>query len=233
MPPQQPPKKSKAGVIVLSVVLVAAIAGGAWYFLGSGGGGAVSDDTKGYKLVAPANVDDFKQNPKYKQKPFTDTSRKEVEAAGVKNPTQVGMGYQGGDPTNPLAGKSVDFQGFYGEIADPEKTVDGYFAQAKLSAAKDSSDVEAELIGSPKEISPSGFKGAVMKCQELKLKTKKSTTPGPKELTLPVCIWADYSTLAVVSAIDNGAVLTGKTGYTLEQNAEFTAKLYKSARVKK
>ncbi|MCX5152971.1 hypothetical protein OG914_02915 [Streptomyces sp. NBC_00291] len=233
MPPQQPPKKSKAGVIVLSVVLVAAIAGGAWYFLGSGGAGAVSDDTKGYKLVAPANVDDFKQNPKYNKPEFTDEERQKAEAAGIKGPNKVSMGYQSGDPSNPLSIKTIDFQGFYGEIASPEKTIDGYFALAKLNAAKGSKDATAELIGTPKEISPKGFEGAVMKCQEIKLSSKKTTGLGPKEVVAPVCIWGDFSTVGIVTTVDFAAVMSGKTGYTLEQNADLAAKLYNTSRVKK
>ncbi|MGW6943766.1 hypothetical protein ACWGF3_32825 [Streptomyces xanthophaeus] len=235
MPPQQPPKKSKTGLIVVSsVVAVALIAAGGWYFLGSGSSsGNVSADTKGYKLVAPETVDDFKKDPKYTEPTFKDTEKKELEAAGMKDPQQVGMNYQSGDPKNPLSAKGINFKGYYGELADPEKTVDGYFAMAKLNAAKDSKEAEVELIGSPKTINPAGFKGAVLKCQEIKVTPKDTTAKGPKDLTLPVCIWGDYSTLSMVTATDLASVLAGKPGYTLEQTAEFAAKLYNTARVKK
>ncbi|MEW2138663.1 hypothetical protein AB0892_19040 [Streptomyces sp. NPDC005409] len=232
-----PPKKSKAGVIVGVVVAVAVIAGGGWYFLqGGGAGGDIAADTKGYKLVAPESVDDFKKDPKYKAKPFTDSDKKEAEAVGVKNPTQVGMEYKAGDPSNPLSAKVLQFTGVYGEIADPEKAVDAYFAEAKRSTVKDDKDGVAELIGSPKAMTPAGFKGAVMKCQELKLTPKKSsstTAPQIKEITIPLCIWGDYSTLTVVSASDLAAVLGGGKGYTMEQTSELAAKLYNTARVKK
>ncbi|MCJ1677336.1 hypothetical protein MTF65_08280 [Streptomyces sp. APSN-46.1] len=233
--PQQP-KKSKAGVVIAVVVAVAVIAGGGWYFLGGGGaGGSVSADTKGYKLVAPESVDDFKKNPEYKEPDFSDKDRKEAEAAGVKNPVQVGMDYRSGDPKNPLSAKGVNFKGVYGELADPEKSVDANFAMAKVNASKDSKEFTAELVGSPKEMSPAGFKGAVMKCQEVKM-TSKKTDPsykGPKEMTVPVCIWGDYSTLSMVTATDVASLLAGRPGYTLEQTAEITAKLYNTARVKK
>lgn len=237
MPGQQPPKKSKAGVVIGVVVAVAVVAGAGWYFTkGGGAGGSVAADTKGYKLVAPETVNDFKKNPKYdeKSKPFTDKDRKEAEAAGVKNPAQVAMEYQSGDPNNPLSAKGLSFKGIYGELADPEKSVDAYFAMAKLNASKDSKEFTAELVGSPKEMSPAGFKGAVMKCQEVKLTSTKTdpTYKGPKEMTLPICIWGDYSTLSMVSASDVASLLAGKPGYTLEQTADLTAKLYNTARVK-
>ncbi|MFB7464405.1 hypothetical protein ACFCZ1_13070 [Streptomyces sp. NPDC056224] len=227
-----PPKKSKTGVIIAAVVAVAVIAGGGWYFLGGGAGGAVSADTKGYKLVAPESVDDFKKDPKYPEKEFTDKDKKEAEAAGIKNPAQVGMTYMSGDPKNPLSAKGLNFQGVYGELADPEKSVDGYFAMAKLNAAKDGKS-DVQLIGSPKAMTPAGFKGAVMKCQEIKVTSKDTATKGPKEFTVPVCIWGDYSTLSMVSATDIASILAGKPGYTLEQTADITAKLYNTARVKK
>ncbi|MFI1281496.1 hypothetical protein ACH4U5_12180 [Streptomyces sp. NPDC020858] len=231
VPPQQP-KKSKAGVIIGVVVAVAVIAGGGWYFLGSGAGGAIAADTKGYKLVAPESVDDFKKDPKYEDKPFTEKDKKEAEAAGIKNPTKAAMNYLAGDPKNPLTAKGLNFSGVYGEIADPEKTVDGYFAMAKLENSKDGKS-NVELLGSPKTVKPTGFEGAVMKCQDVKFTAKDTSTKGPKEATLPICIWGDFSTLAMVSATDVASILAGKPGYNQEQTAELAAKLYKTARVKK
>ncbi|QES54687.1 hypothetical protein DEJ51_10985 [Streptomyces venezuelae] len=228
----QPPKKSKAGVIIGVVGVVAVIAGGGWYFLGGGAEGNISADTKGYKLVAPESVDDFKKDPKYKEKPLTDEGKKKNEAAGVKNPTQVGMDYLAGDPKNPLTTKALKLSGVYGEIADPEKSVDAYFSKLKEEAAKDG-DAEVQLLGSPKTMSPPNFKGAVMKCQELKFTTKDATVKGPKEVTLPFCIWGDYSTLSMVSASDVASLMAGKSGYTQEQAAELAAKLYNTSRVKK
>ncbi|MET9883634.1 hypothetical protein ABZZ20_10885 [Streptomyces sp. NPDC006430] len=230
--PQQP-KKSKAGLVIGVIVAVAVIAGGGWYLTqGGGAGGAIAADTKGYKLVAPEAVDDFKKSPKYQEKPFTDSDKQEAEAAGIKNPNHVGMDYTAGDPKNPLTIKGLNFSGLYGEVADPEKAVDGYFAKAQLEIAKDGKS-EVQLIGSPKAMKPAGFKGAVMKCQDIKFTSKDTTTKGPKEATLPFCVWGDYSTLGMVSASDAAAILSGKPGYTLEQAADLAAKLYNTARVKK
>ncbi|MEU7601004.1 hypothetical protein AB0B78_17695 [Streptomyces sp. NPDC040724] len=230
----QPPKKSKAGVIIGVVVAVAVVAGAGWYF--TQGGGASSDiaaDTKGYKLVAPESVDDFKKDPKHKESALTPGEKKEVEGVGMKNPSKVNMGYQAGDPSNPLAGKILNFTGFYGELADPEKAVDAYFALAKLEAAKEESKMTVDLVGSPKTMSPAGFKGAVMKCQEAKFTSKDPAYKGPKEFTLPICIWGDYSTLGTATPMELASLVAGKSGYTLDQTAEITAKFYNTARVKK
>ncbi|MEU3404056.1 hypothetical protein ABZ766_08930 [Streptomyces sp. NPDC006670] len=232
MPPPAPPKKSKALPIIAVIAAVAVIGGAGWWFLGGGSGGTVSDATKGYKLVAPESVGEFQKDPKYKAKDFSPEEKQQVEAAGVKNPTQVGMDYASGDQKNPLTLKGITFSGVYGDIADPEKTVDGQFAAAKLRLSKDNKS-DVQLIGSPKEMTPAGFKGAVMKCQEIKATSKDPSTKGPKEMTVPLCIWADYSTAATVISTDVASLLTGKPGYTLEQNADFTAKLYNTARVKK
>ncbi|MDK9496975.1 hypothetical protein QEZ40_001618 [Streptomyces katrae] len=229
-PPPAPPKKSKAVPVIAAVVGVAVIAGGAWWFLGSGG--SVSDATKGYKLVAPESVGEFQKDPKYQPKQLSDADKPQVEAAGIKNPTQVGMDYFVGDPKNPLTFKGLTFSGYYGEIADPEKTVDSAFAMVQARITKDGKS-DAQFAGSPKEFTPDGFEGAVMKCQELKATSKDPNTKGPKEITIPVCIWADYSTMATVTASDAAAILASKPGYTLEQDADLTAKLYKTARVKK
>ncbi|MDA5285188.1 hypothetical protein [Streptomyces sp. Isolate_45] len=231
MPPQETPKKSRTGVIIGVVVAVAVVAGGGWYFLGGGSGGSVSDATKGYKLVAPETVNDFKKSTTQKQDPFTDEDRKAAEAVGIKNPTAVDMDYRITDPNNPLAVKGLSFNGVYGEIADPEKSVDSYFAVFQQKVAKDGKG-QVELIGSPKAMSPAGFDGAVMKCQEMKATNTDPKYKGPKVMTVPLCVWGDYSTLSLVSASDAMALLASKPGYTLEQNAEFTAKLYNTARVK-
>ncbi|MFD0268138.1 hypothetical protein ACFVGY_16395 [Streptomyces sp. NPDC127106] len=234
MPPQpygaQPPKKSKAGVVIAAVVAVAVIAGGGWYLLG-GGGGTIDEATRGYKLVAPETVGEFKKNPKSQPNSFSDKERKEAEAVGVKNPTQVNQKYQAGDPSNPLAAKALNFEGVYGDIAEPEKAVDAYFALAKANTSE-GTKTTVELIGTPKAITPKGFKGAVMKCQEAKYTTKDPSTKGPKEFTLPICIWGDHSTLTMVGASDAAAILAGQKGYTMEQVADLAAKLYNTARVK-
>ncbi|MFF5444654.1 hypothetical protein [Streptomyces sp. NPDC012888] len=232
----QPPKKSKAGVIVLAaVVAVAAIGGGAWFLLGGSGGGNgdVSDSTKGYKIVPPASVGEY-QKGKNGADSFTDKEKQEAEKVGIKDPGQETQSYQSGDKSNPLAMKQLMFSGTYGEIADPEKTLDGSFEIMKASAAKDD-DNEVNWVGSAETMKPAGFSGALMKCQDLQLKSKKpSDNPmAPKELNLTMCIWTDYSTMGMVLPMDMGAIMTNKPGFTKDQVAELAAKLYNTSRVKK
>ncbi|ARF61718.1 hypothetical protein B1H20_10080 [Streptomyces violaceoruber] len=234
--PQQP--KKKTGLIVgVAVVALAVIAGGV-YFLTSGGGGSsdVADSTKGYKLTPAAAVDDYKQDPS-KRKPESAMSgedKTKAEAMGVKNPHEVGAQYVSGDlKTNPLLAKMLMLQGAWGEIEDPEKAIDGSFQNAKDSAAA-SEDTKGSLVGSPKSASPADFDGALMKCQDVKVindKADGTAQKGPKEMTMPVCIWADYSTVGVVIGFDIGGAMTNKP-MTQDETAALAAKLYNTSRTK-
>jgi hypothetical protein len=230
----QPPKKSRAGVVIGVVVAMAVIAGGSWYFVGGGSSGSVAADTKGYKLVAPETVNDFKKSAKPGDSTMDAEEKKETEAVGIRNPQKVSQGYEIKDKAKPLEGKGLSFSGFYGEIADPAKTLDASFNLMKISALKSEKDSNVEFIGSPQSFKPAGFKGALMKCQEVKMTSKKpSTNPlEPKEITMPMCIWTDYSTMGMVTAIDVAKMMSGGKGYTLEQTAELNAKLYSTGRTK-
>ncbi|MER5932316.1 hypothetical protein [Streptomyces sp. NPDC002054] len=246
MPPQppygQPPKKSKTGIIVLAaVVAVAAIGTGAWFLLSgdSAGNGDVSSSTKGYKIVPPESVDEFKKDSKSKSDDFDAEDKREAEAIGVKNAEQADQEYEAGSKENPLQAKMLKFTGLYGEIDDPAKTLDGAFEMMKKESQKDQAKnkgtTEFSWVGDAEEKKPAGFSGALMKCQDAKLINKKpSDNPmEPKELLMTFCIWTDYSTMGVVVPMDLGAIVTGKQSYTKDQAAELTAKLYKTSRVKK
>lgn len=89
-------------------------------------------------------------------------------------------------------------------------------------------------MGSPKEFKPEGFDGALMKCQELKVDTSQGSSgsaKGPKEFAMPVCIWADYSTVGIVAGVDVASALTEKS-VPLEDMAALAAKLYDTSRTK-
>ncbi len=233
MPPQQPPKKSKAGVIIGVVVAVAVIAGGGWYFLGSGAGGGVSADTKGYKLVFPATVEAYAQPKEAKPSPETPLegeSKTKAEALGVKNPHNSAATYS---TTPDGKGKNLSVNGLWGELADPEKAVDAYYASIGLNKEAEKSGFKYELVGAPQEFTPSDFKGAVMKCAEIKATPIKEPKPGmPKEMKIPSCVWGDHSTLAAVNAIDAVAALTGGSSGSLEDVSKLAAKLYNTSRTK-
>lgn len=89
MPPA--PAKKKTGLIVTAVVVaVAVIGGGVWFATkgGGGGNGDVSASTKGYKLVAPATVGEYKSSSSSSSsdKKMSDKDKKETEAMGIKDP---------------------------------------------------------------------------------------------------------------------------------------------------
>ncbi|MFD5322997.1 hypothetical protein [Streptomyces sp. NPDC127092] len=238
MPPPPPVKKSKAGWIIGGIAVVAALGVGAYFVFGGGAGagnGAVADDTKGYKLTAPENVGEYKKAPGAagKSPTLNDEQKARAEALGVKNAAQTFGQYK--NSTEPLKGKQLSFSGLYGEIADPEKTIDAYFASIGKNPDAEKMGMKYELVGSAETVEPSGFKGALMKCQNVKMTSEKesgSAALGPKSLEAPTCIWADYSTLGSVNLIDLSTMMTGGAPLPQSEVADLAAKLYNTSRSK-
>jgi len=235
MPPVPDGGKKKTGLIIGGVAAVAAIAVVAYLaFGGSASGSSVADDGP-HKLTTPTAVlgGEYKKadNAGGADDGMTKDDLKDAEGWGVKNPKDVNAAYQSGDKSNPLAMKQITFGGVWGTIDDPEKTVDNMFAGMKKEQEKEGTK-EGEFIGSPKAYTPSALDGAVLKCQEIKVKNDSSgAAAGPKEFTMPVCIWGDHSTLGLVMPIDFASMMAGK-GSTPEAAAETAAKLRKNVRVK-
>ncbi|MGW8487522.1 hypothetical protein [Streptomyces sp. NPDC055886] len=235
---QPPQPKKKTGLIVgVAVVALAVIAGGV-YFLTSGGGSDVADSTKGYKLTPPASVEDYTKDASKPAPsgPVTGEDKAEAEAMGVKDANKAGAQYKAGSKDNPLAQKILIFEGIWGEVPDPAKTLDDAFTKAEKNMTKDTNNSggKASLVGSPKEFKPDGFDGALMKCQDLKMVNDKgdgTPTKGPKQFTMPVCIWADYSTVGIVAGLDVASALTEKS-VPQEEMADLAAKLYNTSRTK-
>lgn len=166
---------------------------------------------------------------------MTQSDLKDAEKWGIKNPKDVDASYQSGSEDDPLSAKALSFGGVYGQIDDPEKVVDAMFAYLKTQSQKEQSsdDSTGELVGSPKAVTPEGLDGAVMKCQNVKIKDNdpSATAKGPKEINVPVCIWGDHSTVAFTTAVDVAGALTGK-GTDLDEAASIAAKLRNDVRVK-
>ncbi|MCX4652323.1 hypothetical protein OG249_10485 [Streptomyces microflavus] len=235
-PPQQP--KKKTGLIVgASVLALAVIGAGVWYFAAGGASNSdVADSTKGYKLTPAAAVDDYKQNPSKPARsgPLTGKSKSDAEAAGVKDPQQAGADYQSGSKDNPLTQKMLLLQGYWGEVEDPAKVINNSFNDAEAKMREGSNGNKVSLVGSPKDVKPAGFDGALMRCQDIKTINEKADgtlAKGPTEVITPVCIWADYSTVGMVVAVDVGGALTGK-GIPQDDVAALAAKLYNTSRTK-
>ncbi|MEU3773329.1 hypothetical protein AB0F11_08960 [Streptomyces sp. NPDC032472] len=241
MPPQppygaQPPKKSKAGVVIGVIVAVAVIAGGGWYLVGGGSGGSVDSATKGYKLAFPASVDSFAKNEKAgvpgSDAPLVGEHKTKVDAMGIKEARSAGTTqYLNGEKGK---AKQLTANGYWGQLDDPAKTLDAYFAQIGAPNPElDKLGLKYEKVGSPKDFTPEGFKGALMKCVDVKMTATKSVKPGePTSVVVPFCAWADHSTLGVVNQLDQAAILTGGTHGTQDDVAKLAAKLYNTSRTK-
>ncbi|MFJ7963647.1 hypothetical protein [Streptomyces sp. NPDC096324] len=234
MPPEPSGGKKKTALIIGGVAVVAAIAVGAYLVLGGSSGSDVANDGP-HKLTTPAAVlgGEYKKSTDSSDSGggMTKDDLKDAEGWGVKNPKDVNAAYQSGDKSNPLAAKQISFGGVWGTIDDPEKTVDNMFADMKTNQEKEGTK-DGELVGSPKAYTPSALDGAVLKCQEIKVKSDSSgAAAGPKEFTMPVCIWGDHSTLGFVMPIDFASMMAGK-GSTPEAAAEIAAKLRKDVRQK-
>ncbi len=206
---------------------VAAIAVGAYFVIGGGGGSSVANDGP-HKLIAPNTVlDGYEKNPA--QNESSEEGGLEALRETVKNAKEVEASYQLKNKANPLAGKTLSFGGLYGEIEDPEKAVDLAFAGIKAETEKNAGKPNApRMEGEPREYTPEGLDGAVLKCQQAKMKTGEKTLP---EVTVTMCAWADHSTAAVVMPIDMASLLTG-AGSSADEAAATTAKLRKEIRVK-
>ncbi|MEU9160120.1 hypothetical protein AB0D29_07510 [Streptomyces sp. NPDC048424] len=233
----QPPKKSKAGVIIAVVVAVAVVAGAGWYFTkGGGAGGAIAADTKGYKLAYPAAVDSYQKAPDTAGAPAADApvtgeGKAKAEALGVKNAHNATAKYQIGADGK---GKQFAANGLWGDVSDPEKAIDAYYAGiGQNNKETEKLGFKYELVGSPKEFTPAGFKGAVMKCANVKMiSTKPGTAKTPKDVEIPSCAWSDHSTLVGINAVDPVAAALGGNSGTLDEVAALTAKLYNTSRTK-
>ncbi|WP_447037426.1 hypothetical protein [Streptomyces sp. DSM 118878] len=232
-PPPSGGGKKKTGLIIGAVAVVAAIGVGAYFVFGGGGGGSASvEDDGAHKLVPPASVGDYQKSDKSSDTPddgpLGSGDKKNAEEIGIKNPENVAAAYQVGQG---LTGKQMSFQGMYGEIEDPEKSVDDGFAKADENSKKGTGDntgdpEEFKLVGDPETVEPSGLEGAVMKCQSAAFKE------GDKETTVPICMWADHSTYGIVFGLDVAAMLKGGEGIVTDDVAQFATDLRKAARVK-
>ncbi len=236
MPPQPPASGGgggkKAAIIVGSVAVVAAIGVGAYFlFGGTGSGGGLEDDGP-HKLSAPSSIlsDEYdRQGPAQEEKVYS-SDAKDLAQAGVSDATSVGAVYSTTDltkldPEDPSdlaklqTAENITYFGVYGKVEDPEKALDVMFTQMH----KNTDDEKVTLVGDPKSVSPDGLDGAVMKCQEA-----ETTHPvTKKEQTTFMCVWADYSTVAVVEP-----TATGKT-YSLDESAGLAADVRKEVRVAK
>ncbi|MFJ4711713.1 hypothetical protein [Streptomyces sp. NPDC088785] len=215
----------KVGLIIGAVAVVAAIGVGAYFVLGGSDGGSASvSDDGAHKLTAPATVLSEYQKDAASGDGFSASDMRDAEKDGLKNGKPVGGSYKAGGTSDPLAGKMLQFQGAYGEVEDPGKLVTGMFDKASLGSAGDD---KATLVGDPSDYSTDGY---VMKCQELKMDGSAAGSTSGKAVHMPVCIWADNSTVAMVLPMTISDMMSGKAA-DLKSAADLAVKLRKEVRV--
>ncbi|MFE6621535.1 hypothetical protein [Streptomyces sp. NPDC057740] len=226
----------KTGLIIGAVAVVAAIGVGAYFVIGGGGGAGGIEDDGAHTLTAPSTVlsgEYKKADSAGSADSMNDDDMADFEKWGVKDAKDVSAGYQKGTG---LSAKNLSFSGVYGTIDDPEDVVDEMFAKMKTESEKDKSggDSTGKLVGSPEEVSPSGFENGVMKCQvaEVTNSDSSSTDAGvPQTMKMPMCIWGDHSTLALVMAFGVAELASGDGG-SVDDTAALAAKLRNDVRVK-
>jgi hypothetical protein len=226
-PPQGGGGGKRTGVVISAVVTLLAVGAGVVYLTSGsdgGGGGSVTNDGKAYKLTAPATVaTGYAKVPGSADTGLTSESKAEFAKFGVHNAEGLNSAYQKGDG---LTQKRLNFQGIWGTVDDPGRAVDAGFTV--LSAKKSGRGGTLELVGDRETFQPAGL-NAVLKCQKAKLTSTDASQPAASA-TVPMCIWADYSTVGVVSISDAASLLAGSGG-SLDEAADVTAKIHHDARV--
>ncbi|MBB5117496.1 hypothetical protein AF335_03010 [Streptomyces eurocidicus] len=250
IPPQGGGKGKTIGIAAGAVVLVAAIVAGVVLVAGGGksdgkddkadGGNSASPSAgtssappapaKKYKLVAPdVVVGDYKKDTAKSTGGFDSKDLSNLRLLGVVNPQNVTGSYKSGGAEK-TSQKLLRFTGAWGDdVRDPEAVVDGLFKDIRNSASKDTDkDSKTEFEGSPQRMSTAGLGDAVLKCQMSKWSTPGS--PGSKELRMPLCIWADKTTVGTVFALDASLIVQG-LDLDLEEAAKRTVRLRQDVRV--
>ena len=224
MPPQGAGNGKRTWIIVGVVVALVAIGGG-FFFATKGGGG----DDKHYKLTTPATVatDYKKSNDDTSGDGFDSTDMAILAKEGVTDPVKVVGAYVDGSEET---GKVMELSGVWGRVPDPQKVVDTMFAALPGRMAKDNdSGSKNELVGKPEKVTLVGLDGdgVVMECQN----SKYSDTSSGKSFTSPVCLWADHSSVASVTALDLTKAALGGQNFTMEEAASLAAQVRKDSLV--
>ncbi|MEU0915712.1 hypothetical protein [Streptomyces althioticus] len=248
MPPQPPASGGGGGkvaaIVVGAVAVVTAIGVGAYLLIGGDGGSTASGltDDGPHKLTVPKTVLGEYQRFGDGSEESGSKTAKDMEKSGVRNGTAI-LGqwstadFGNYDPADPstagdfpdqselLTAKGITMVGGYGEIADPQKTLDKFFSniqeQVEESAEQNTGGMEnAELVGEPEVVE---IAGTVAKCQS----TKSTNALTKKESTDWFCAWADRSTVGMVSPGDNAGTGVGK-----DTAVDLTTKLREQIRVK-
>ena len=244
MPPQGGGNTGRTiAIVVGALVVVGAVIGG--YFVLSSGdddGGDDKADKSRQKDQKPSKVAPYKIVPPKSllggQYTSTGSGSDNEDLADDDKAKKVGVenGTGASDDYKSSAKEQLQLAGIYGKVADPETATDGMFGIVHENQAKGAQVIEnykVETTAGPKDYTPAGFDGTVLRCE-----TRKQTgelSGQPVELEFPTCVWADNAAVGVVSqtgaAPTSGAGVYGKS-MTQDALAEATAKIREDAREK-
>jgi hypothetical protein len=254
--PQQPvPPQGgggrQTGIIIGTVVALAVIGAGVFFLTSNSGGsnsasgnspssspvssasssdsGSPKSDGKRYKLTTPATVAvTYEKSTEESSDGFDDSDITKLKSLGMSNPQQVAASYTSGSE---LTGKLLEFSGVWGTVADPQKVVDGMFADLAAQAKSDPTDSDGsttELVGSPEKVHPAGADDAVMECQNMKFTDGTSSS----SFTTPICLWADDSTVGYTLQLDMSMATSGiGVSTSIDDAATLTAQVRSDTRV--
>jgi hypothetical protein len=196
---QQPPGPAKSGgkktaMIVGIAVAAVAVAGGLYFVLSGGDKSIGADDGTRHDLTLPQSFGDYVLAEPGGDELALDED--ELAQAGVEVTGDISGTYTNADPdamAPPAGTNALMFGGMWGEIAQPQQTVEAVFHEAVQAAAEDE---EAELIGSAESFTD---EDVAMKCQQ-----GRATEPDENfgyAPTMTFCVWADYGTMGTVAVI--------------------------------
>ncbi|MCE7079229.1 hypothetical protein [Streptomyces sp. ST2-7A] len=243
--PGAPAGKSGRGrTIGITVAVVAALAvvGGGLYTVLSGGDNALGPrpDTR-YDLTLPQQSGEFVLSED--EGGSSMLSEQELEDAGLADMESVGGSYLVPDSDSPVPewGRiGMGFGGMWGEVENPQQTVDLIFLQFAQSLAEEEGE-EIELVGTAESFT---YEEAALKCQ-----IARGTEPDADfgyTLEMTICAWADYSTVGLTyyvpfpslpadidPSLEEMPEMGEPEGITTEEAAGYTRQLREDALVER
>lgn len=159
--------------------------------------GDVTDDGKQYKLQLPEKLVNGQytkmQGEEASPSDLNSTDKALLDSAKVTNPNALRGAYLNGSASDTNS-KTAIFFGAWGEVADPEASVDSVFTYVTAQIAKQGA---TQMLGSPQVVQPEGFENGIMKCQLAQGKNTEGESAQEG-----VCVWADKSTVTMLSHTD-------------------------------
>jgi hypothetical protein len=208
---QMPPAPAKGGgkktgLIVGVAVAAAAVAGGLYFVLSGGDKSIGADDGTRYDLQLPQSFGDFSLVEEGGSEEFL-PNEEELAQAGVEYTDSVNGQYATSADQQQLlleGGSAVGFGGMWGEVAQPQQTVDGLFHEIALGITEADADSESEIemLGSPESFSTDDV---ALSCQQVK-ESSVDEELGPIEIIGAICVWADYGTLGATGVLNSPTV---------------------------